>query len=74
MIHKKQSNQKPVIDLSGSDGNAFAIIGYAKQFANQLGYSDEETAEMINDMMSGDYKNLLHVFENNFGAYITLER
>ena len=74
MIHKKQSNQKPVIDLSGPDGNAFAIMGYAKQFGNQLGYSDEETAEMINDMMSGDYKHLLQVFENNFGAYVKLER
>ena len=74
MIHKKQSNQKPVIDLSGPDGNAFAIMGYAKQFGNLLGYSDEETAEMINDMMSGDYKHLLQVFENNFGAYVKLER
>ena len=74
MIHKKQSNQKPVIDLTGPGGNAFDIIGYAKKFGKQLGYSDEETAEMINDMMSSDYEHLLQVFENNFGAYIELKR
>jgi hypothetical protein len=34
MIRKKQENYGPyVIDLTGPQGNAFVLIGYAKQFA-----------------------------------------
>ena len=60
-----------VIDLTGPDGNAFALMGYAKRFAKQLGLDSEE---IISNMMSGDYENLLEVFEENFGEFVILER
>ena len=37
MIRKKQpSKSKAVIDLTGPDGNAFALLGIARDFARQL--------------------------------------
>ena len=42
------------VDLSGPDGNAFALMGYAKRFAKQLEWEDGGSA-LINEMMEGDY-------------------
>jgi len=72
MIRKKQERSGPiVIDLTGPDGNAFALMGYANKLAKQLGLDSEV---IINDMTSGDYENLLEVFDGNFGEYVILER
>jgi hypothetical protein len=65
------SKTKQEIDLSGSDGNAFALLGYAETFAEQLGYDGPAIQE---DMMSGDYKHLLDIFEKHFGDFIYLNR
>jgi len=72
MIRKKRQRPKQIIiDLTGPDGNAFALMGYAKQFAKQLGLDSEE---IISNMTSGDYENLLQVFDENFGSFVILER
>ena len=39
MIREKQYTGPTVIDLTGPDGNAFALMGYANRFAKQLGVS-----------------------------------
>ena len=59
------------IDLSGPDGNAFALMGYAKKFSRQLKLNDNV---IIQEMMAGDYENLLKVFQKHFGDYVTLDR
>jgi len=59
------------IDLTGPDGNAFALMGSAKRFARQLG---NDSNPIIEDMMSGDYEHLLEVFEEHFGSFVTLYR
>jgi hypothetical protein len=72
MIREKQQQTGPiVIDLTGPDGNAFALMGYAKKLANQL---DLDSTKIIQEMMSGDYENLLEVFDNAFGDFVILER
>ena len=71
MIREKQQQSEIIIDLTGPDGNAYALMGYAKRFAKQLGL---DYNEIIGDMKSGDYENLLQVFENNFGNFVILER
>jgi hypothetical protein len=74
MIRSKQEVTGPIIiDLTGPDGNAFALMAYAKRFATQLGWKDRGEA-LINEMMSGDYEHLLQVFDNAFGEYVILER
>ena len=74
MIRSKQEKTGPIIiDLTGPGGNAFALMAYAKRFATQLGWKDRGEA-LINEMMSGDYENLLQVFDNAFGEFVILER
>ena len=72
MIREKQSQTGPVIiDLTGPEGNAFALMGYARKFARQLGLNSDT---IIKNMMAGDYENLVQIFEDNFGDYVILER
>jgi hypothetical protein len=74
MIRNKQERSGPiVIDLTGPDGNAFALMAYAKRFATQLGWPDKGSA-LIEEMMSGSYDHLLEVFDNAFGELVILER
>lgn len=60
-----------VIDLQGPQGNAFALMAYAEDFLRQMGRRDE-FRQMRTDMMSGDYNNLLRIFEDNFSDYVEL--
>jgi hypothetical protein len=60
------------IDISGPDGNAFALLGYAKRFGKQLSFSSEKVNQIIENMTSGDYSNLLKVFQEEFGDYVEL--
>ncbi len=57
------------VDINGPDGNAFVLIGMAKTFCSVL---DIECKEIIDEMTSGDYENLLDVFEENFSDFVTL--
>ena len=65
------SSSGRVIELQGPQGNAFALMAYADDFLRQMGRRDEFRA-MRTDMMSGDYDNLIRIFEENFGEYVTL--
>mgnify|MGYP001186996772 CR=1 FL=1 len=59
------------IDLTGPDGNAFALLGQAKRYARQL---DMDFDLIRREMTSGDYENLLKVFDRYFGDFVILER
>ena len=71
MIVKKPKTNGIEIDLTGPQGNAFYLLGTAKNLANQLGLNSDE---ILNEMKSGDYENLLQVFDKNFGMFVTLYR
>lgn len=73
ILEKPQSPKMLEIDLTGPDGNAYALMAYAKRFATQLGWKDKGAA-LINEMMSGNYEHLLEVFDNAFGDYVILYR
>ena len=47
------------VELSGHDGNAFAIIGRCMAAARKSGLSREEVEEFRTEAMSGDYDHLL---------------
>ena len=68
-ISEKPNNLE--IDLTGPNGNAFVLLGYARRFAKQL---DKDPDEITNRMKSGNYDNLIAVFEKEFGEFITLYR
>jgi hypothetical protein len=74
MIRKKQHPKEIIIDLTGPNGNAFALMGFAKQYGQQLGWNKVKCQELINEMMDGDYEHLLKVFDNAFGEFVILER
>ena len=59
------------IDLTGPQGNAFFLLGTATRLARQL---DLNEYEVLNEMQSGDYENLLQVFDSYFGDFVTLYR
>lgn len=63
--------EKLEIDLTGPDGNAFVLFGYAQRLAKQLGYDGNDIVE---DMMASDYENLINVFDHYFGDVVTLYR
>ena len=70
----RDRNRGIEIDLTGPDGNAYAVMGYAKRFGKQVGMSDSYITEMLEEMMSSDYENLIKVFDKNFGSVVTLLR
>lgn len=51
------------IDLSGPDGNVFALIGIARNWAKQL---DRDPSKIAAEMMSGDYDKAVEIFEREF--------
>ena len=71
VIRAKEIAQEIVIDLTGPDGNAYALMGYAQRYARQLNLDGKA---IIAEMMSGDYENLVEVFDKHFGDYVILER
>ena len=48
-------------DISGSGGNAFAVLGAVQSFLKQCGVDATDIAEWHDEATSGDYDNLLKV-------------
>lgn len=66
---KKKKSTKIEIDLSGSQGNAFYLLGLADNLAKQIGFNSERIQA---EMMSSDYENLIQTFDKYFGSFVTL--
>jgi len=69
---KREMRSGIEIDLTGPEGNAFALMGFAKKFSTIVLEIDPDP--IIEDMMSSDYEHLLEVFEKHFGEFVTLYR
>ena len=79
IIPKREKKVRQVeIDLTGPDGNAYALMATAKQLCDLLnerrGAKYFDIKEIQADMMSGDYEHLLSVMEKNFGHMIIMYR
>jgi hypothetical protein len=70
MIRKKKS-KGIVIDLTGPNGNAFYLLGTAKSLSKTIGLDFQKVSD---EMTSGDYENLVNVFDKYFGSIVILER
>lgn len=71
----KDRQQERFIDLKGPTGNAYVILGMAKNLTDQLKKADPKRFnwEQINaEMTAGDYNNLVHTFDRYFGDYVTI--
>ena len=65
----RDSQDGLTIDLSGPDGNAFFLLGYARQLAKQL---DWDASKIVNEMKGDDYNHLIETFDKYFGNVVTL--
>jgi hypothetical protein len=61
--------RKMAIDLRGPKGNAFFLLGIAKDLSRKFGLDFEDIQAR---MKSGDYENLINVFDTEFGEYVDL--
>lgn len=66
------SHTRPVIDLSGPAGSAYALMGQVSDFGRQLGWDKTKIKDLQSEMMSADYTNLVRVFEREFGQFVDL--
>lgn len=71
MIKTKRKTSKIEIDLTGPQGNAFFLLGTGSKLAKQLGLDWNFISQ---EMQSGDYDNLIQVFDRHFEAFVTLYR
>ena len=69
MIVKKPKTNGITIDLTGPQGNAFYLLGTAKNLSKQLGL---DSNKVLDEMKSGDYDNLVNTFDKYFGSFVTL--
>ena len=74
----KSIEEKPVrhieVDLRGTQGNAFFLIGLAKDLGKQLGFDKKITEDIVNTMKLGTYEDLIKTFDVWFGEYVILYR
>jgi len=71
MIKEKVNSGKIEIDLTGPQGNAFYILGVAQNLCKQVGI---DSKPLLDEMRSGDYENLIEVFDKKFGSVVTMYR
>lgn len=71
MIKKKINKGVIEVDLTGPQGNAFYLMGLASQLSKKM---ELDTEVILEEMRSGDYENLIKVFDNYFGGLVILYR
>ena len=69
MINKKINKGIIEVDLTGPQGNAFYLMGLASQLSKKMGLDKDE---IIAEMMSSNYENLIKVFDRHFGNLVIL--
>jgi hypothetical protein len=72
-IRKKTNKERPLIDLSGPQGNAFYLMGVVKQTFRRSGAS-ELGDEIVAEMMNGDYDHLVKTFDLYLGEHFDIVR
>lgn len=56
------------IELQGPQGNAYVILAHARKFGKLLDLDNLE--EIMEEMMNGDYVNLVNTFIKYFGDVV----
>ena len=69
-VELKPKLDKIYIDIDGPNGNAFNLLGAASVLSKKYDFPGETIRD---EMASGDYMNLLKVFDDNFGEFVVLQ-
>jgi len=72
MTIMKYITPRPTIDLSGPEGNAWVLLGYAGKYGQQVGMSKAEIESITTEMMSNTYEHLYKTFDKHFGHLVDL--
>lgn len=59
-------HEKPKVNLTGSDGNAFVVLAKCSKAAMRAGWTSEKLDKVIAEMKAGDYDHLLRVAMTHF--------
>ena len=70
---RREMNPQIEIDLSGPEGNAFVLLGYASRLGKQI-YGLEKTESILEEMKLSTYELLILTFDKYFGTVVTLYR
>ena len=80
MIRKTKPREEFIVDLDGPQGNAFNLMGLVNAITLKYGIPFVDTGDgnktpddIIEEMKSGDYKNLVKTFDKYFGSIVVLE-
>ena len=73
VMEAKVPSDRVVIDLDGSQGNAFVLLGYADSTMKKSSFTKNLRESIMNEMKSGDYINLLKTFDKYFGSVYCLQ-
>ena len=57
---------KPILELTGRDGNAMMILGKAQRVARQAGWAEGKVKLMLKEVTSGDYDHVLQTMMKYF--------
>lgn len=60
------NTNKPIVQLVGRDGNAYAILGACQKAARKAKWSHKRIQAFFEEAKSGSYANLLQVVTNHF--------
>jgi hypothetical protein len=69
MIIKPKRHSKIEINLDGSQGNAYYIMGIANELCKQCGIDFEQFKK---EAFSSDYITLIKTFDSYFGTIVTI--
>ena len=58
---------KTTINLAGPQGNSISLLASANKLGIQIGMKRAKIQAIQDDMVSGDYDNLVAIFKDNFG-------
>lgn len=58
-IRSISDRKRPHVKFAGQDGNAFSILARVRDAMREVGWTKAEINEATDDMMSGDYDNLI---------------
>ena len=68
MIRETKPVSNTIVDLDGPNGNAFMLLAIAESEMEGLGIDRDDIDAILDDMRSGDYKNLLKTLDEHLGA------
>ena len=69
---EKKPTSKVYIDIDGEKGNAFYLLSQVRIILLMFDLNFDYN-KIVDEMKSGDYINLLKVFDKYFGDYVTLQ-